>query len=64
MKLDKEYEDTLMMMTKAAQVTNKLPTKERLEDLMKEIIFDGEEIYNKQGYLIECFKNEEDYENL
>lgn len=64
MKLDKEYEDTLMMMTKAAQFTNKLPTKERLEDLMKEIIFDGEEIYNKQGYLIECFKNEEDYENL
>lgn len=64
MKLENEFNETLKMMIKAAQVTNKLPTKERLEDLMKEIIFDGEEIYNKQGYLIECFKNEEDYENL
>lgn len=64
MKLDKEYEETKEMMIKAAQVTNKIPTKERLEDLMKEIIFEEKTIYDKQAYLIQCFKNEDNYEHL
>ena len=38
LKLDKQYEETLMMMIKAAQVTKKIPKQGRLEDLMKEII--------------------------
>ena len=63
MKLDKEYEETKEMMIKAAQVTNKIPTKERLDDLMKKIIFDGNGIGDKQSYLIECFKNENDYDH-
>ena len=58
MKLEEEYEDTLMMMIKAAQVTKVIPEQGRLEDLMKEIIFNKEDVSNKQGYLIECFKNE------
>lgn len=58
LKLVKEYEDTLMMMIKAAQVTKKIPTQGRLEDLMKEMIFDRQDVSNKQGYLIECFKHE------
>ncbi len=64
LKLDKQYEDTLMMMIKAAQVTKKIPKQGRLEDLMKEIIFDRQDVCNKQGYLIECFKHEEDLEPL
>lgn len=58
LKLVKEYEDTLMMMIKAAQVTKKIPKQGRLEDLMKEMIFDRQDVSNKQGYLIECFKHE------
>lgn len=58
LKLVKEYEDTLMMMIKAAQVTKVIPTQGRLEDLMKEMIFDRQDVSNKQGYLIECFKHE------
>lgn len=58
LKLVKEYEDTLMMMIKAAQVTKVIPTQGRLEDLMKEMIFDRQDVSNKQGYLIECFRNE------
>lgn len=64
LKLDKQYEDTLMMMIKAAQVTKKIPKQGRLEDLMKEIIFDRQDVSNKQGYLIECFKHEDDLEPL
>ena len=64
LKLDKQYEETLMMMIKAAQVTKKIPKQGRLEDLMKEIIFDRQDVCNKQGYLIECFKHEEDLESL
>lgn len=64
LKLVKQYEDTLMMMIKAAQVTKKIPKQGRLEDLMKEIIFDRQDVCNKQGYLIECFKHEEDLESL
>ena len=64
LKLVKQYEDTLMMMIKAAQVTKKIPKQGRLEDLMKEIIFDRQDVCNKQGYLIECFKHEEDLEPL
>lgn len=58
LKLVKEYEDTLMMMIKAAQVTKVILTQGRLEDLMKEMIFDRKDVSNKQGYLIECFKHE------
>ena len=64
LKLDKQYDETLMMMIKAAQVTKKIPKQGRLEDLMKEIIFDRQDVCNKQGYLIECFKHEEDLESL
>lgn len=65
LKLDKQYDETLMMMMiKAAQVTKKIPKQGRLEDLMKEIIFDRQDVCNKQGYLIECFKHEEDLEPL
>lgn len=58
-KLENEYEETLKMMIKAAQVTKVIPTQGRLEDLMKEMIFDRQRVSNKQGYLVECFKNEE-----
>ena len=59
-KMENEYEKTLMMMIKAAQVTKVIPTQGRLEDLMKEIIFNREDVSNKQGYLVECFKHEGD----
>lgn len=58
-KLENEYEETLKMMIKAAQVTKVIPDQGRLEDLMKEMIFDRQHVSNKQGYLVECFKNEE-----
>ena len=58
MKLENEFNETLKMMIKAAQVTKKIPKQGRLEDLMKEMIFDREDVSNKQGYLIECFKHE------
>lgn len=58
MKLENEFNETLMMMIKAAQVTKKIPKQGRLEDLMKEMIFDRQDVSNKQGYLIECFRNE------
>lgn len=57
-KLENEYEETLKMMIRAGQITKKIPTQGRLEDLMKEMIFDGQNVCNKQGYLIECFRNE------
>ena len=57
-KMENEYEKTLMMMIKAAQITKIIPTQGRLEDLMKEMIFDRQNVSNKQGYLIECFKHE------
>lgn len=58
MKLENEFNKTLMMMIKAAQVTKIIPNQGRLEDLMKEMIFDRKDVSNKQGYLIECFKHE------
>lgn len=58
MKLENEFNETLKMMIKAAQVTKKIPNQGRLEDLMKEMIFDRQDVSNKQGYLIECFKHE------
>ena len=57
-KLENEYEETLKMMIRAGQITKKIPTQGRLEDLMKEMIFDRQNVCNKQGYLIECFRNE------
>lgn len=57
-KMGNEYEKTLKMMIKAAQVTKVIPDQGRLEDLMKEMIFDRQHVSNKQGYLIECFRNE------
>lgn len=57
-KLGNEYEETLKMMIRAGQITKKIPTQGRLEDLMKEMIFDRQNVCNKQGYLIECFRNE------
>lgn len=57
-KLENEYEETLKMMIRAGQITKKIPTQGRLEDLMKEMIFDRKNVSNKQGYLIECFRNE------
>ena len=57
-KMENEYEKILKMMIKAAQVTKVIPTQGRLEDLMKEMIFDRQHVSNKQGYLIECFKHE------
>ena len=58
-KMENEYKETLKMMIKAAQVTKVIPDQGRLEDLMKEMIFDRQHVSNKQGYLVECFKNEE-----
>lgn len=58
MKLENEFNETLKMMIKAARVTKKIPKQGRLEDLMKEMIFDRQDVSNKQGYLIECFRNE------
>lgn len=58
MKLENEFNETLKMMIKAGQVTKVIPTQGRLEDLMKEMIFDRQDVSNKQGYLIECFKHE------
>ena len=57
-KLENEYEETLKMMIRAGQITRKIPSQGRLEDLMKEMIFDRQNVCNKQGYLIECFRNE------
>lgn len=57
-KMENEYEETLKMMIKAAQVTKVIPDQGRLEDLMKEMIFDKQHVSRKQGYLVECFKNE------
>ena len=57
-KLENEYEETLKMMIRAGRITKKIPTQGRLEDLMKEMIFDRQNVCNKQGYLIECFRNE------
>lgn len=57
-KMETEYEETLKMMIKAAQVTKVIPDQGRLEDLMKEMIFDRQHVSRKQGYLVECFKNE------
>lgn len=56
--MENEYKEILKMMIKAGQVTKVIPTQGRLEDLMKEMIFDRQDISNKQGYLIECFKHE------
>lgn len=58
-KMETEYEETLKMMIKAAQITKVIPDQGRLEDLMKEMIFDRQHVSRKQGYLVECFKNEE-----
>lgn len=58
MKLENEFNETLKMMIKAGQVTKVIPKQGRLEDLMKEIIFNKEDVSNKQGYLVECFKHE------
>ena len=58
MKLENEFNETLKMMIKAGQVTKVIPEQGRLEDLMKEIIFNKEDVSNKQGYLVECFRNE------
>lgn len=57
-KMENEYKETLKMMIKAAQVTKVIPDQGRLEDIMKEMIFDRQHVSNKQGYLIECFRNE------
>lgn len=57
-KMENEYEETLKMMIRAGQITKKIPTQGRLEDIMKEMIFDRQNVCNKQGYLIECFRNE------
>ena len=58
MKLENEFNEILKMIIKAAQVTKVIPKQGRLEDLMKEMIFDRQDVSNKQGYLIECFRNE------
>ena len=58
MKLENEFNETLKMMIKAGQVTKVIPEQGKLEDLMKEMIFDRQDVSNKQGYLIECFKHE------
>ena len=58
MKLENEFNETLMMMIKAGQVTKFIPTQGRLEDLMKEMIFERGNVRNKQAYLVECFKHE------
>lgn len=57
-KMETEYEETLKMMIKAAQITKVIPDQGRLEDLMKEMIFDRQHVSRKQGYLVECFKRE------
>lgn len=58
MKLENEFNETLKMMIKAGQVTKVIPEQGKLEDLTKEMIFDRQDVSNKQGYLIECFKHE------
>lgn len=58
LKLENEFNETLEMMIKAAQVTKVIPEQGRLEDLMKEIIFERDDVRNKQAYIVECFKHE------
>ena len=58
MKLENEFNETLEMMIKAPQVTKVIPEQGRLEDLMKEIIFERDDVRNKQAYIVECFKHE------
>lgn len=64
LELDKQYDETLMMMIRAAQLTKKIPKQGRLEDLMKEMIFGDHKVRNKQSYLIKCFENEDDCESF
>ena len=64
MKLDNEFKQVEKMMIKAAKQTKKIPSKGRLEDLMKEMIFGDHKVRNKQSYLIKCFENEDDCESF
>lgn len=55
--MDKEYNQVKMMMIKAAQITNILPKEDRVISILNEVIF-NENLCNKQGYLINCFRHE------
>lgn len=55
-----QYEEIVMMMTKAAEITHRLPSKEKLEELSRSFMDWREEsdIHNMQGYLVNIFKME------
>lgn len=49
--------EVLMMMSKANQITNIQPTYEALREIYIHVM-DSENIYNLQGYIVNCFKRE------
>lgn len=55
-----QFEEIVLMMTKAAEITNRLPSKEKLEELSRSFMDWKEEsdIHNMQGYLVNIFKME------
>lgn len=53
----KEFDNAELMMIKASQLSDNIPSRERVEDLLNTIIF-KDDVGNAQGYLINCFKNE------
>ena len=55
--MSEDYNKAELMMIKAAEVTNILPSKERVIEMLNEIMF-NETLFNRQGYLINCFKHE------
>lgn len=55
--LDKEYFAVEPMMIKAAIISECVPSQSRLEEIMSDVVF-KDDVFNKQGYLINCFKNE------
>ena len=54
---DKEFDEAESMMIKAAIISERIPSKERIEEILGEVVFKND-LFNKQGYLINCFKNE------
>lgn len=55
-----QFEEIVLMMTKAAEITHKIPSKEKLEELSR-LFMDWKEesdIHNMQGYLVNIFKME------
>lgn len=59
---EKEANDVVMMMMKAYQVTNILPSDQFLSDMFIYLLTTNESIGNVQGYLINSFKRERNTE--